>query len=67
MSSFLFFIMMDELNRAIQNTISWCMLFINNIILVDRTRAWLNAKLELWRQTLKSRGFRLRIKYNIWS
>ena len=34
------------------------MLFIDDIILIDETRAGVNAKLELWRQTLKSRGFR---------
>ena len=35
------------------------MLFADDIILVDETRAGVNAKLELWRQTLESRGFRL--------
>ena len=29
------------------------------ILLVDETRAGVNARLELWRQTLKSRDFRL--------
>ena len=44
------------------------MLFANNIVLVDETRAGVNTKLELWRQTLKSRGFRLsRAKKSIWS
>ena len=36
-----------------------CMLFADDIVLVDETRARVNAKLELWRQTLESRGFRL--------
>ena len=35
------------------------MLFADDIILVDETRVGVNTKLELWRQTLKSRGFRL--------
>ena len=35
------------------------MLFADDIVLVDETRAGVNAKLELWRQTLESRGFRL--------
>ena len=39
------------------------MLFAEDIILIDETRAWVNIKLELWRQTLESRDFRLsRIK-----
>ena len=50
---------MDELIRAIQDEILWCMLFADDIVLVDETRAGVNAKLELWRQTLESRGFKL--------
>jgi len=47
LSSFLFAIMMDEITRAIQNKISWCMLFSDDIVLVDETRSGVNAKLEL--------------------
>jgi len=43
----------------IHDEIPWCMLFADDIVLVDKTRTGVNAKLELWRQTLKSRGFRL--------
>jgi len=50
---------MDELTRVIQDEILWCMLFVDDIVLVDETRAGVIAKLELWRQTLESRGFRL--------
>jgi len=35
------------------------MLFADDIVLVDETRAGVNAKLELWSQTLESRGFKL--------
>ena len=63
LSSFLFAIVMEEFTRAIQDEIPWCMLFADEIVLVDETRAGVNTKLELWRQTLESRGFRLsRIK-----
>jgi len=48
---------MDELTRAIQDEIP-CMLFADDI-LVDETRVGVNAKLELWRQTLESQGFKL--------
>ena len=44
---------MDELTRAIRDEIPWCILFADDIVLVDETRAGVNAKLELWRQTLK--------------
>ena len=42
------------------------MLFAD-IVLVDETRAGVNAKLELNRQTLESQGFKLRPKQSIWS
>ena len=50
---------MDKLTRVIQDEILWCILFADDIVLVDETRAGVNAKLELWRKTLESRGFRL--------
>ena len=46
MSPFLFAMVMDKLTRAIQDEIPWCMLFADNIVLVDETRAGINAKLE---------------------
>ncbi|XP_070026270.1 uncharacterized protein [Nicotiana sylvestris] len=42
------------------------MLFIDDIVLIDETRGGVNAKLEVWRQTLESKGFKLsksKIKY----
>jgi hypothetical protein len=50
---------MDEVTRDIQGDISWCMLFADDVVLVDESRAGVNMKLELWRHTLESRGFRL--------
>jgi len=54
LSPFLFAIVMDELIRAIQNEIPWCILFVDDIVLVDETRTKVNTKLELCRQTLES-------------
>ena len=65
LSPLLFTIVMDVLTRAIQDEIPWCMLFSDDIILVDETRAGVNAKLKLWRQTLESRGYKLRPKQSI--
>ena len=60
LSTFLFFIVMDELTRTIQDEIPpLCMLFADDIVLVDETRTGVNVKLERWRQTLDSRDFRL--------
>ena len=59
LSPFLFAIVIDEFTRANHDEISWCMLFVDSIVLVDETRVRVNVKLELWRQTLESRGFKL--------
>ena len=59
LSPFLFTTVMDELTREIQDEIPWCMLFADDIVLVDETRDGLNVKLGKWSHTLESRGFRL--------
>ena len=46
---FLFVIVMDELTRAIQNEIPWCILFADNIVLIDEKRAEVNVKLEFFK------------------
>ncbi|KAG2594592.1 hypothetical protein PVAP13_5KG006512 [Panicum virgatum] len=50
---------MDEVTRDIQGEIPWYMLFADDVVLVDESRAGVNRKLELWRRTLESKGFRL--------
>ena len=50
---------MDELTREIQDGVPWCMIFANDIALIDETRGGPNEKLERWRHSLESRGFRL--------
>ena len=59
LSPYLFALVMDEVTRDIQGDIPWCMLFADDVVLVDDSRAGVNRKLELWRQTLESKGFRL--------
>ncbi|KAM0892698.1 hypothetical protein ACQ4PT_025584 [Festuca glaucescens] len=59
LSPYMFSLVMDEVTKDIQGDISWCMLFADDAVLVDETRAGVNRKLELWRQTLESKGFRL--------
>jgi hypothetical protein len=55
----LFALVMDEVTRDIQGDIPWCMLFADDVVLIDESRAEVNRKLELWRHTLESKGFRL--------
>jgi len=50
---------MNELIREIQDEIPRCMLFANDIVLIDETRVGVNEKLEKFRHTLESREFRL--------
>ncbi|KAI0504056.1 hypothetical protein KFK09_015003 [Dendrobium nobile] len=50
---------MDVLTRDLQEDVPWCMLFANNILLIDKTKEGVKGKLELWRSTLESKGFRL--------
>ena len=38
LSPYLFALVMDELTRNIQDDVLWCMLFTNDILLVDETR-----------------------------
>ena len=52
-------LVLDEVTRDIQGEILWCMLFADDVVLVDESRTWVNRKLELWRRTLESKGFRL--------
>ena len=50
---------MDELTREIQEEVPWCMLFADDIILIDEIRGGLSEKLEKLRHSLESRGLRL--------
>jgi hypothetical protein len=59
LSPYLFALVMDEVTRDIQGDILWYMLFADNVVLVDESQTGVNRKLELWRQTLESKGFRV--------
>ena len=59
LSPFLFAVALDELTKEIQDEVPRCMLFADDIVLIDETSARLSGKLELWRHTLESKGFRL--------
>jgi hypothetical protein len=60
---------MDEVTRDIQGGIPWCMLFAADVMLVDETMAGVNGKLELWKDALESKGFRIsrtKTEYMMW-
>jgi len=50
---------MDAQTHHIQGDVPWYMLFANDIVLIDETRGGVDERLEVWRQTLKSKGFKL--------
>jgi hypothetical protein len=56
---YLFALVMDEVTRDIQGGIPWCMLFADDMVLVDESRTGVEQKLELWGRTLEAKGFRL--------
>ncbi|XP_070034643.1 uncharacterized protein [Nicotiana tomentosiformis] len=60
LSLFLFALAMHVLSRHIQGEVPWCMLFADDIIMIDETRCRVNTRLEVWRHTLESKGFKLR-------
>jgi hypothetical protein len=59
LSPYLFDSVMDEITRDIQGGIPWCMLFADDVVLVDESRMGVDQKLELWRRTLEAKSFRL--------
>jgi len=59
LSPYIFTLVMDEVTREIQGEIPWCMLFADDVVLIDESRVGVDRQLELWRQTLESKGFRL--------
>jgi hypothetical protein len=48
LSPYPFALVMDEVTRDIQDGTSWCMLFIDDVILVDESRTGVIQKLKLW-------------------
>jgi hypothetical protein len=55
LSPYLFALVMDEITRDIQGDIPWCMLFADDVVLVDDSRTGVNRKLELWRHVIVKR------------
>ena len=43
---YLYVLIMDELTTHIQEEAPWCMLFVDDIVMVDESRDGVNAKLK---------------------
>jgi Reverse transcriptase (RNA-dependent DNA polymerase) len=59
LSLYIFTLVMDEITKDIQENIPRCMFFADDVVLIDESKIEENKKLELWRQTLESKYFRL--------
>ncbi|XP_070005985.1 secreted RxLR effector protein 78-like [Nicotiana sylvestris] len=59
LNPFLFALVIEAITNHIQGEVPWCMLFADDIVLIDESRAGVNERLEVWRQTLESKGFKL--------
>jgi hypothetical protein len=40
---------MDKITKDIYEDIPWCMLFTDDVVLIDESRIEIDWKLELWR------------------
>jgi Reverse transcriptase (RNA-dependent DNA polymerase) len=49
LSPYIFTLVMDEIRKDIQGDIPWCMLFVDNVVLIVESRIEIDQKLELWR------------------
>ncbi|PKA47146.1 ubiquitin-protein ligase E3 C [Apostasia shenzhenica] len=59
LSPYLFALIMKVMTGYIQDEVPWCMLFADDIVLIEKTKKGAKAKLELWRNALESKGFHL--------
>lgn len=50
---------MDELTYSIQENAPWCMLFANNVVLIDTTREGVEDKLSLWTNTFEAQKLKI--------
>ncbi|PKA65631.1 ubiquitin-protein ligase E3 C [Apostasia shenzhenica] len=59
LSPYLFALIMEVMTEHIQDEVPWCMLFADDIVLIEKTKEGAKAKIVLWRNALESKGFHL--------
>ncbi|XP_076894172.1 uncharacterized protein LOC143546373 [Bidens hawaiensis] len=52
-------LVLDELSKLIKDTVPWCMLFADDIVLIAESKQDLNMRLEDWRSALESKGLKI--------
>ncbi|GKC04600.1 retrovirus-related pol polyprotein LINE-1 [Tanacetum coccineum] len=58
-SPYLFTLILDELSRGIQESVLWCMIFVDDIVLIVESAEGLNNRLERWMEALEDNGLRV--------
>ena len=59
LSPFIFNIVMDVITQDLRETVPWCILYADDIVLCAERREDLEVKLERWRAALEGRGIRI--------
>jgi retron-type reverse transcriptase len=59
LSLYIFNLVMNEVMKDIQRDIPRCMIFTNDVMLIDESRIRVDQKLKLWRHALESKYFKL--------
>ncbi|GKD38477.1 retrovirus-related pol polyprotein LINE-1 [Tanacetum coccineum] len=58
-SPYLFTLILDEISQGIQESIPWCMIFADDIVLIAESAEGLNNRIEKWREALEDNGLRV--------
>lgn len=58
---YLFTQVINEQTNTIKDEVpwSWCMLFVDDVVLIDKISKGVNQNLELWRNIVGSKGFKI--------
>ena len=59
LSPFIFTVIMEKISISIWETVPWCMLFADNIVLVAKSREEVSNKLDERREALEGKGLRI--------
>ncbi|KAE8661215.1 Detected protein of unknown function [Hibiscus syriacus] len=62
LSPYIFALIMDDIYCATPDGVPWCMLFVDDIVLVAETKTELNNRLATWKTALEEKGLRINIE-----
>ncbi|KAE8705185.1 28 kDa ribonucleoprotein [Hibiscus syriacus] len=62
LSPYIFALIMDDIYCATPDSVPWCMLFADDIVLVAETKSELNSRLATWKIALEEKGLRINIE-----